>query len=290
MKYIIALLTFGLVSQAFAANRQVEHFYQADDGKIVNIFAMEYGEQNIKPQAGAGNETKISGFTNTVLFEKGFTNWLSVGGRFNYAVVATDIEAAQLNHNAGGLENPEIYANARMNLADSIELRGGLVYSVALENRFIDQDGIQTNTSLGRSSLFPFLGFNFNLGGVHTGIRLTQEVALSDIQSENTSAVVTKTSGAEMTSVDVYGEFLFDDWTTGLLVKYATFADTDTNGVSGQVPGFLRVNLYVPFYINEALTLRPEVFYDLYQDDVQGTTQLDSIDEYALNLSARFSF
>lgn len=281
---VITLLTFG---NAYGAERQAEHFYQAENGKLINFFAIEWNQQNFGIAGQSGIER--SGFANTIRFEKGFLNFLSVGTNLRFAFVRTTNDSADVNHNGASLQNPEVYTYTTFNLG-MMDLKAGLTIDYSHEKALVDNNGMQTNQVTGRHAATPYVGINFDLSGIQAGLRVAQEIALSDIETQNPDDTVVKSEGAEETSVDLYGEYHLSSWAAGLLLKYSMFSDMKTAAVSTEVPAVLRINPYFPIYVNETLTLRPELFYDIYQGEKLLGTTYESIDNYGMNLQARFLF
>ena len=281
---IFALLSFG---SAHGADRQVEHFYQAEKGKLINFFSIEYSKLSLGEPVGSA--TEISNIANTVRFEKGILDYLSIGTnlRFSFEYISND--TADVSHTGASMQNPEFYVYTTFNFG-KIDLKAGLTLDYSYEKSLVDADGLRTNQVSGRHAATPYLGFNYNLSSMNAGMRVSQEIALSDIETQSPNDTVVTTTGGEETTVDIYGEYQLTSWVIGVLLKYTIFADTVSNSISSTVPGVLRINPYFPVFINETLTLRPELYYDLYQDKKIGVTTYDSIDNFGFNLQARFLF
>lgn len=292
MKHVLALLM--LVSgSAFAADNGSEYMWQTPADKWEVTPSLSMMKTTTKPKAAGAQDIEMSATTISVKGEYGISEQFSAG--LLLANVSGKAEQGATSIDVKGMADIIAFFHGR-NAMGTGSLRYGVDVGLGLSKREIESTG-DTNVSSGGISLTPFVGYEIAAAPCTYGARLAYKMYAGERkQTDNTSTPADddKITGPTTTSLAFFYEHDMAPVRLGAALEIASNTESEikTNGGAGVKQGdgetTMGIKLYVPYTVNEMITILPEFTYA--QATAKENNTIDSKSGWNLGVGGRFTF
>lgn len=280
--FLCALFLLPSLSQAYT---HPQYFFQADDSESVLTPRLTFFGRNVKTEFGKSDITLVDA---AVEFEYGLLDMLSLGANWGYQQV--DVESGNNNYDYSGMRDLNIFVKSFYQV-DAFRFRYGAEFgfgSIAEE----DANGRPSNAYSGRYDLTPYVGFDYQMGLSIFGAKISTEIPFGERKTELASGGERRETGGNTTSLGVFYEYHKpDDFLLGASLEYRTTTDyEDQNGNTAEFIDTVGLDIYSAFQVNDGFDLIPQITYQTITENQSNGVNIDTWNEYAVQVDARFTF
>lgn len=292
MKHILALLLTVSCSAAFAADNGSQYQWQTPADKWEVTPKISLGSQT-STATNNGGDTKTSLFGISVLGEYGISEMFSAGLKLSNVNNKEEMPNNGGSDKTTGLEDLGLFFHGRTAMGPG-SFRFGADVGFSLSKKEVKANGDETANS-GGLTLAPFVGYEISSDKCTYGARLSYKMLMGDATSTNkgtTPATESKVSAGQSTALALFYEHDMAPVTLGAALEIDSMAKiesktgTTTTKTAGRTVTGLK--LYVPYTVNDMITILPEFRYA--QHTAKENRTIDSVSGWDLGVGARFQF